>query len=186
MATATHSSTSKSARKSASGRPSRSTAKRTSTSRSKDAIQLLKADHREVEKLFSQFQKARSYPRLMQLSRKICLELKIHTQIEEEIFYPTSREFLKDDEIVNEAIVEHQGAKDLIAQIEGMDASDELFEATVIVLQEQIQHHVEEEEKEYFPQLQKSDMDLQAVGERMLMRKKQLMAQMQGDGMAMH
>jgi hemerythrin superfamily protein len=186
MATATHSSTSKSARKPASSRPARSTARRTSTARSKDAIQLLKADHREVEKLFSQFQKARSYPRLMQLSHKICLELKVHTQIEEEIFYPTSREFLKDDEIVNEAVVEHQAAKDLITQIEGMDASDEMFEATLTVLQELIDHHVEEEEKKYFPQLQKSGMDLKGVGERMAMRKQQLMAQMQDHRMEIH
>jgi hypothetical protein len=165
---------------------SRSTAKRTTSSRRKDAIQLLKADHREVEKLFAQFEKASGDERKMQIARKICMELKVHTQIEEEIFYPTSREFLKDDEIVNEAVVEHQAAKDLIAQIEGMDAADEMFDAKVTVLQEQIEHHVEEEEKEYFPQLQKSDMDLKGVGERLTMRKKELMAQMQGDGAEMH
>jgi hemerythrin superfamily protein len=186
MAT-TQSGTSKSAssRKSSSSK-SAGGGRRTSTAtRQKDAIQLLKADHREVEKLFSQFEKASGDERKMQLARKICMELKIHTQIEEEIFYPTSREFLKDDEIVNEAVVEHQAAKDLIAQIEGMDAADEMFEAKVTVLQEQIEHHVEEEEKEYFPQLQKSDMDLKGVGEQLMMRKKELMAQMQGDGMEM-
>jgi hemerythrin superfamily protein len=182
MAT-THSSTSKSA-------SSRSTTaankKTTSSSRQKDAIQLLKADHREVEKLFGQFEKASGEARQMRLARKICLELKVHTGIEEEIFYPASREFLKDDEIVNEGLVEHQAAKDLIAQIEGMDASDEMFEAKMSVLQEQIEHHVQEEEKQLFPKLQKSDMDLKAIGEQLMMRKKALMAQMKGDGMEMH
>ena len=163
MATATHSSTSKS--KSASSK-SKSTAKKTSSSsRQKDAIQLLKADHREVEKLFGQFTKARAGERKMQLSRKICMELRVHTQIEEEILYPMSRDFLKEDDIVNEAIVEHQAAKDLI---------------------EQIEHHVKEEETEYFPELKKTDMDLKGIGEQLAMRKKELMAQMQGDGMEMH
>ncbi|MFC3070362.1 hemerythrin domain-containing protein [Phenylobacterium soli] len=184
MATATHSSTSKSSsRKSASGK---STARKTASARQKDAIQLLKADHREVEKLFGQFEKASGEARKRQLADRICMELTIHTQIEEEIFYPASREFLKDDEIVNEAIVEHQAAKDLIEQIRGMDASDEMFDAKVTVLQEQIEHHVEEEEKEYFPQCQKSDMDLKALGEQLMQRKKQLQAQMKGDGMEMH
>jgi hemerythrin superfamily protein len=181
MAT-THSNTPKSsaARKSA-GTRSKSTARRTGAA-SKDAIQLLKADHREVEKLFSQFEKARGDERKMQIARQVCMELRVHTQIEEEIFYPASRDFLKDDEIVNEAIVEHQAAKDLIDEIEGMEATDEMFEAKVTVLQEQIEHHVEEEEKELFPQLQKSDMDLKGIGEQLAMRKGELMAQMQGDG----
>jgi len=161
-------------------------AKKAAATRAKNAINLLKADHRKVEQLFSDFEKASGETRKMQIAQKICMELKIHTQIEEEIFYPASREFLDDDSIVNEALVEHQAAKDLIAQIEGMDASDEMFEAKVTVLQEQIDHHVEEEETEYFPKLQKSDMDLQGIGERLMMRKKELMAQMQGDGMEMH
>jgi hemerythrin superfamily protein len=186
MAT-THSSTSKgsSARKSATTR-SKSAARRTAaSSRQPDGVQLLKTDHREVEKLFSQFEKARGEERKMQIARTICMELRIHTQIEEEIFYPTSRDFLKDDEIVNEAIVEHQSAKDLIDEIEAMDAVDEIFEAKVTVLQELIEHHVQEEEKEYFPQCQKSDMDLKAIGEQLAMRKQELMAQMEG-GTEMH
>jgi len=189
MAT-TQSSTAKSAskssgRKTASSR-SKSTSKRAST-RQKDAIQLLKADHREVEKLFGQFTKARSGERKLQLARKICMELRVHTEIEEEIIYPASREVLKDDDIVNEAVVEHQAAKDLIEQIEAMsDPSDEMFDAKMQVLQEQIEHHVEEEEKEYFPQVKKTDLDLKAIGEQLAARKKELMAQMQGDGMEMH
>ena len=170
--------------KSASKRSSkaRSASKRTSssTTRSQDAIALLKADHRAVEKLFGQFEKAKDEGRKQQIAQQICMELRIHTQIEEEIFYPTSREFLNDDEIVNEAIVEHQGAKELIEQIEAMPPSDEMYDAKVTVLQEMIEHHVQEEEKTYFPQLQKSDMDLKAIREQLAERKQELMAEMGG------
>jgi hemerythrin superfamily protein len=181
MATATHSEGKKTKRSSS----ARSASRRTSASRGKDAVALLKADHRAVETLFSQFEKASGASRKQQIALKICMELKVHTQIEEEIFYPTSRDFLKDDDIVNEAIVEHQAAKDLIAQIEGMDPSDEMFEAKVTVLQEMIEHHVQEEEKEYFPQVQKSDMDLKRVGEQLMVRKQELMGEME-DGGGMH
>lgn len=184
MATASHTSASKSSsRKSTS---SKAGARKTTSSRQKDAIQLLKADHREVEKLFGQFTKARAEGRKMQLAQKICMELMVHTQLEEELVYPISRDFLKDDEIVNEAVVEHQAAKDLIGQIRGMDAADQMFDAKMQVLQEQIEHHVEEEEKEYFPKLKKTDMDLKAIGQQITMRRKELMAQMKGDGMEMH
>jgi hemerythrin superfamily protein len=179
MATSTQSSTSKSKTRSAA-------AKKAAATRAKSAINLLKADHREVEDLFSQFSKARADERKLQLSRKICMELKVHTQIEEEIFYPACRDAFDEDDLVNEALVEHQAAKDLIAQIEGMDPSDEMFDARMQVLQEQIEHHVEEEETELFPKAQKTDMDMQAIGEQLMMRKKQLTAQMKGDGMEMH
>jgi hemerythrin superfamily protein len=177
MATATHSST---------HRSRSAAAKKAAATRAKSAINLLKADHREVEKLFGQFAKARGEDRKAQLSGKICLELKIHTQIEEEIFYPACRDAFDDEDLVNEAIVEHQAAKDLIAQIEGMDAADEMFDARMQVLCEQITHHVEEEETELFPKAQKTEMDMQAIGERMAARKTELKAQMQGDGMEMH
>jgi hemerythrin superfamily protein len=186
MPTANTTSSSKSKRSAASSK-SRSTAKKSSaSSRSQDAVALLKADHRAVEKLFGQFEKAGDESRKEQLAEQICMELRVHTQIEEEIFYPASREFLKDDEIVNEAIVEHQAAKDLIAEIEGMDASDEMFDAKVTVLKEMIEHHVEEEEKEYFPQLQKSDMDLKAFGAQLAERKGELMTQMGAGASATH
>jgi hypothetical protein len=171
MAAATQTSKSKSAKS-----KTRST---TSTrARSKDAIALLKADHREVEGWFAQFEKASGNARKGELAQKICLALKVHTQIEEEIFYPVSREFLKDDSIVDEAVVEHAAAKDLIAEIEQMQPGDELYDAKVKVLSEQIEHHVEEEEKEYFPQLKKTDMDLKGVGAQMADRKKVLMSTM--------
>jgi hemerythrin superfamily protein len=181
--TQSHTSKSSSNRKSAASKSKSTTKRSAAASRQKDAIQLLKADHREVEQLFKDFQKASGDTRKMQLSQKICMELMIHTQIEEEIFYPACREMLKDDEIVNESIVEHQAAKDLIEEIRGMQASDEMFDARMQVLQEQIEHHVEEEEKELFPQAQKTDMDLKAIGEQLMMRKQELQGQMEAEGM---
>ena len=153
-------------------------AKKAAETRASDAIALLKRDHREVEQLFKDFEKATSDERKQQIAQRIITELKVHTQIEEEIFYPVSREYLDDEEIVNEAVVEHQAAKDLMAEIEGMDPSHELYDAKVHVLQEQIEHHVEEEEKEYFPKVQKTDMDTKSIGLQMKARKEELMGQM--------
>ncbi|MFN3513982.1 MAG: hemerythrin domain-containing protein [Phenylobacterium sp.] len=177
MATATHPTT----KKSSSKKTSTKTAASKSSAKTPSAIKLLKDDHREVEDLFSQYQKARSDARKTELVRKICLALKVHTQIEEEYFYPASREFVKSEDIVDEAIVEHASAKELIAQLEAGEVGDELYDAKVTVLCEMIEHHVEEEEKEYFPQVQKSDMDLEAIGTRMAERKKELMAQLGGE-----
>ena len=176
MATATHSST----RKSTTGKAAGKSAAKSTAARGQDAIALLKADHREVEKLFGQFEKAKDEDRKQALADKICLELKVHTQIEEEIFYPAGREYLDDEEMIDEAVVEHAAAKDLIAEIEGMQPSDDLYDAKVTVLQEQIEHHVEEEEKELFPKLKKTDMDMKAVGAQLKSRKAELMAQMDG------
>jgi hemerythrin superfamily protein len=153
-------------------------ARKTTAGRGGDAIALLKADHRAVEKLFAQFEKAKDPERQRALAQQICGELRVHMQIEEEIFYPTSREFLNDEDIVDEAVVEHAAARDLMEEIEGMDPSEDLYEAKVTVLQEQIEHHVEEEEKEYFPKVQKTQMDLKAIGEQMKARKQELMGQM--------
>lgn len=144
-----------------------------------DAIALLKADHREVEGWFEEYEKARSDKRKAELSAKICQALKVHTQIEEEYFYPASREVLndKDEEMVDEAVVEHAAAKDLIAEIETMEVGDDLYDAKIKVLSEQIEHHVGEEEKEYFPKVRKTDLDLKALGAQMAARKEELMAQ---------
>ena len=174
MATAAQSAGKKSAKSKS------STAKKTTTRKTaqKDAVALLKADHREVEGWFSQFEKASSEAKKAELVQKILLALKVHTQLEEELVYPASREVVKDEELVDEAIVEHDAAKKLMAEIEAMEPSDEMYDAKVKVLSEQIEHHVEEEEKEYFPQLQKSDMDLKAIGEQIMMRKKALMAEL--------
>ncbi|SRR5260221_403004 len=174
MPTATHST----ARKSAGARKS------STASRGPDAVALLKADHRAVEKLFAQFEKAKDADRKKALADNICLELKVHMQVEEEIFYPTSREFLADEDIVDEAVVEHAAAKDLIAEIETMQPGEELYDAKVTVLQEQIEHHVEEEETEYFPKLKKTDMDMKGVGAQLNARKEELKGQMDGQGSA--
>lgn len=145
-----------------------------------DAVTDLMADHRKVEDLFKQYEKAKADPaKKQQIFQQIAMELKVHTQIEEEVFYPASREFVDDDE-VNEAIVEHQAAKDLIAQLEEMDPSDEMYDAKVTVLQEQIEHHVEEEETEYFPDCRRSDMDLKAIARPLEARRAELMAAMGG------
>lgn len=174
MVTATHSTSKKSA-------GARKAAGRRRTGSGPDAVALLEADHRAVEKLFAQFEKARDTDRKKLLADKICLELTIHAQIEEEIFYPTSREYLEDDDIVDEAVVEHAAAKELIAEIETMQPGEELYDAKVTVLQEQIEHHVKEEESEYFPKLRKTDMDMKAVGAMLKARKEELMGQMGGD-----
>jgi len=177
MATATHSATRKSAARKT---PAKSAAK------GPDAIALLKADHRAVEKLFGQFEKARDTDRKKALADKICLELRVHMQMEEEIFYPTSREYLKDEDIVDEAVVEHAAAKDLMGEIAGMEPGEELYDAKMTVLREQIEHHVEEEEDEYFPKVKKTDMDLKAIGAQLKARKGELMAQMdRGQGKAL-
>ena len=144
--------------------------------KSKDAIALLEADHKEVKALFEKFEglSDRSKVGKKTLADQICDALTVHTQIEEEIFYPAVRAAIKDDDIMDEALVEHAGAKDLIAQIAAIDPGDELYDAKVKVLSEQIDHHVEEEEGEMFPKVRKSGLDLVALGEQMEARKAEL------------
>jgi hemerythrin superfamily protein len=147
-----------------------------------DALQLLMAEHREVKALFQQYQKladagGRGDERML-LASQICVALTVHTQMEEELLYPAAREVLtRDEDIVDEAYVEHAGAKSLIAQIKTMTSDQPLFDAKVKVLGEYIDHHVKEEESEFFPKLRKTTLDLETMGERMAARKKQLMAQ---------
>jgi hypothetical protein len=150
-----------------------------------DAIALLKADHRKVEELFEQFEKARGEGRKQKIAEQICMELKIHTMIEEEIFYPACRGAIEED-LVDEAIVEHDGAKMLINEIEAGGPDDQFYEAKVKVLQEQIEHHVEEEEKRVegmFSQARKAGLDMDELGQRMFMRKEELMEQAQAGGL---
>jgi hemerythrin-like domain-containing protein len=142
-----------------------------------DAIALLKADHREVKDWFGDYEEAKDAAEKAALSARICGALKVHTQIEEEIFYPAARAATGDDALLDEAKVEHAGAKDLIAQIEAMKVGDDLYDAKVKVLGEQVEHHIEEEENELFPEARQSKMDLAALGARMAARKKELMAQ---------
>ena len=142
----------------------------------KDAIALLKADHRQVEQWFEQFEKARDDDRKQDLATKICGALKVHTSIEEEIFYPAFIAATQDEDLHHEAIVEHDGAKDLIAEIEASGPDDEYFDAKVKVLSEMIKHHVKEEEQPggMFAEARKSDMDLAALGQQMAERKAEL------------
>jgi hemerythrin superfamily protein len=143
-----------------------------------DAIALLKADHKEVAEMFEKFETARSTK--SKLAQQICVALTVHAQIEEEIFYPATREALGDEgeDLLNEAEVEHNSLKELIGQIEGSNPDDELFDAHVKVLGEYVKHHVKEEEGQLFPKLRKSDMDLAELGEQIAARKKELMSQM--------
>jgi hemerythrin superfamily protein len=141
-----------------------------------DAIKLLTQDHREVEELFDQFEQASEDEKKEQIARQICTELKIHTMIEEEIFYPALRGKIDDDDI-DEALVEHDGAKVLINDIDAGGAEAHFFEAKVKVLREEIEHHVKEEEQEsdnIFSQARTTDVDLDALGEQMAARKAEL------------
>jgi len=147
-----------------------------------DALQLLMAEHREVKAMFQQYEKMAQAggkgDERMLLASQICVALALHTQIEEEILYPAARTVLtRDEDVVDEAYVEHAGAKTLIAQLKTMTSDQPLFDAKVHVLGEYIDHHVREEESEFFPKLRRTGLDLDAMGERLAARKRQLMAQ---------
>ena len=151
----------------------------TATTKTQDAVALLKADHKEVHAMFEEYEGLgdRANVSKNKLVAKICKALKIHTQIEEEIFYPAVRQASKDTEdMVDEAVVEHASAKDLIAQLEEMDPEDDLYDAKVKVLGELIDHHVEEEEEEMFPKARKLKLDMDALGEEMALRRDELAA----------
>jgi hemerythrin superfamily protein len=147
-----------------------------------DAIALLKADHRKVEGLFEQFESARGGSRKQKIAEQICNELKIHTTIEEEIFYPAFKSKIAGDTLA-EAYVEHDGAKVLVNDIMAASPEDEFYDAKVKVLSEDIKHHVREEEmptEGMFAQARKTDVDLVALRDRMMARKQQLMQQAKG------
>ncbi|MFL6845006.1 MAG: hemerythrin domain-containing protein [Allosphingosinicella sp.] len=155
------------------------------TERKMDATRLLTDDHRKVEDLFEQYEKASGDGRKEKIARQICTELKIHSMIEEEIFYPALRGEIDDDDL-DEAYVEHDGAKLLINEIEAGGPDDDFYDAKVKVLQEQIEHHVEEEEKSrgnIFQQARATDLDLEALGEQMAARKEELMRLAQSQGL---
>ena len=147
---------------------------------SQDAIALLKADHRQVEDWFEQFEKARTDGRKIELATDICNALKVHTTIEEEIFYPAFLEATEDKDLHHEAEIEHDGAKRLIAEIDASSPDDDYFDSKVKVLSEMIKHHVKEEEQPggMFAEARKSKMDLDALGEQMAVRKGELEAQL--------
>jgi hemerythrin superfamily protein len=155
--------------------------KSSAEAKSQDAIAMLTEDHKKVKKLFSDFDKLKesgSDEEKSAVVEKICNELTIHAELEEEIFYPAVREAIDEGDLMDEALVEHAGAKALIAQLEDMDPEDDLYDAKVTVLGEQINHHVEEEEGEMFPKAKKAGVDTAVLGQQMLERKTDLMQEM--------
>jgi hemerythrin superfamily protein len=149
-------------------------------SASNDAIKLLTADHAAVKALFKQYDKlAKSDAgddERQELAQAICRMLTVHSQIEEEIFYPAAREVLDEQDLIDEADIEHASAKELIAQIEASDPSDDHYDAKVKVLGEYIDHHIQEEQNEIFKAVKKAGLDSAAVGEELSTRKEELMA----------
>jgi hemerythrin-like domain-containing protein len=148
-------------------------------SKTATAIDLLKEDHDKVKKAFKEFEKMdrSDTETCRQLVRSVCDDLRVHTTLEEEIFYPAVREAIDDEDMMNEASVEHETAKTLIEQLENMEPDDPNYFATFTVLGEYVMHHVKEEESEMFPQAKKAkELDLEALGERMRARKQELMA----------
>ena len=152
--------------------------KRRAPSNGQSAIELLEQDHREVEDLFDRYEELPSEEEKGELAKKICAALKVHTELEEEIFYPQAREATEDEDLIDESLVEHGSAKQLIEEIESMEPGDDLYDAKVKVLGEMIKHHVQEEEEELFPQVKKAKMDLEGVGKQLAERKQELMSEL--------
>ena len=153
----------------------------TTASKTSDAIAMLKADHDKVKKLFKEFERmhnAESDEEAEQLATQICNELTIHTTLEEEIFYPEVRAALDDEDLIDEAEVEHASAKELIAQIESAHSGDEKFAAKVVVLGEYVNHHIKEEQDEIFPKAKRARVDMKALASRMTARKEELKAEL--------
>lgn len=161
----------------------RSTSSSSSKKSAPNAIELLEQDHKKVQKIFKQVEKMDGDEEALgALVAEAIAELKVHTQIEEEVFYPAAREVLGDDEesedLLNEANVEHESAKTLIEKLEGMDASDPYYRATFTVLGEYVNHHIQEEESEMFPKAKKAKMDLEGLAEELLEAKQRARAEL--------
>ena len=158
--------------------PKKPQAKSSSADAAPNAIDLLIADHEEVTAWFEDYEDASKTAEKAALAQKICLALTVHTQIEEELFYPPARKATKDDDLLDEAVVEHAGAKHLIAEIESMKVGDDLYDAKIKVLSEYIKHHVKEEQDELFPEVKATGLDLGELGSKLAARKKELMAEL--------
>jgi hemerythrin superfamily protein len=153
-----------------------------------DACSLLDTDHKNVKKMFTAYEElanskaASAADKKRELANQICAELTVHTQIEEEIFYPAVREAIKETDLLDEAEVEHASAKDLIAQIQEATEIDDMFDAKVKVLGEYIDHHVKEERNEMFPKARAArGLDLVAMREQLMARKEELMSELMGE-----
>lgn len=149
-------------------------------SQQQDAIELLEVEHRAATALFDDYRElAGREPaggKLRALAETICMALTIHMRLEEEIFYPAVREAVRDDDLLDDAEVEHARAKELIGQILTMQPGDELYDAKLTVLGEYIAHHVEEERAVLFPKARRSGVDLALLGERLRTRRQELQA----------
>ena len=149
-----------------------------------DAIALLTADHKAVKALFKEFEGLKEQDDVDEekaiLVQRICTELTIHATIEEQIFYPAVREAIEDDDLMDEADVEHATAKELIAQLQAAEPSDDHYDAKVTVLGEYIDHHVKEEEGEMFPKARKA-VDTAALSTELVERKEELKAELSDD-----
>ena len=152
-------------------RRSQSSGRSSRARRRPDAIALLRDDHARVMEMFGRFDAMRGNERKEKLTEQICDELDVHTQLEEEIFYPAVREATGATDLLDEALVEHQSAKELISQIRAMRADEALYDARVSVLGEYVKHHVKEEQGEIFPKARRAGLDLVDLGERLRARK---------------
>ena len=154
--------------------------KKVKQAKKQDAIELLKRDHADVKKAFKEFEKAKYKDPLAckEFLASICNAIAMHAKVEEEIFYPAVRAKIDEDDLMNEAMVEHKSAKQLIADIEKMGGDDPMLKASATVLSEYINHHVREEENEMFPKARRAKLDLEGLAERILARKDELKAQL--------
>lgn len=161
---------------------SRSSKKSSGTDAGGDAIALLKADHKVVRELFDEYEtlakRDADGTEREELAARICMEITIHAQIEEELFYPALRDAIEEQDLLDEAEVEHSTARELIAQIEAMEPDEELYDAKLTVLGEYVNHHVEEEEKELFKLARQCELDLDELGEELAARKEELKAEL--------
>jgi hemerythrin superfamily protein len=150
--------------------------KATTSTKSQDAITLLRADHQLVSGLFEEYEKASTKAMKKKLVRQICMELSVHAQVEEEIFYPAVQKALKDHALVPEAIIEHDTFRTLIAEVEDVEPDGEMYDAKIKVLCEYVEHHVKEEQEEMFPKAKATKLDMMELGDKISTRKQTLMA----------
>jgi hemerythrin superfamily protein len=146
-----------------------------SSKKAPDATTLLRADHKLVSGLFTQYDKAQSPSKKKRLVEQICTELSVHAQVEEEIFYPAVKRALHDHKLVPEATVEHASLKLLISEVEGVEPDGEMFDAKIKVLGEYVKHHVKEEQTEMFPRAKETDLDMSELGGKIVARKRVLL-----------
>jgi hemerythrin superfamily protein len=156
--------------------PAKKTSRTASASSGQDAIALLRADHKKVSALYEQYESTRSAAKKKALVATICLELSVHAQVEEEIFYPAVKAALKDKELVPEAQVEHASLKELIAQVKDKEPDGEMFDAKIKVMSEYTKHHVKEEQNEMFPKAKATRLDMNELGASIAARKEELMS----------